>query len=377
MAKQSSKSKSSKKRTDRQSLKNIALAVHGGAGVMTRASMSEANEKRYLKHLEGALKAGYQALKEHGSSLDAVEEAVRYLEDCPMFNAGRGSVFTHEGKNELDAAIMDGCDCMAGAVAAITNIKNPITAARAVMEQSPHVLMVGKGAEQFARKFGLEMIDPAYFHTDHQWKHLQQVLVEAEEEEQQALLRARNGAKSSNAHAESNGGGKNEKTATAARVGKVQSAAKVRVSTKDKAARLKKFGTVGAVAVDEDGNLAAATSTGGTVNKQYGRVGDSPLIGAGTYADNHTCAVSTTGHGEYFIRYVAAYDVSALMKYAKLSLPEAANHVVHETLLKAGGEGGLIAIDRKGNCALPFNSEGMFRGCISKKGEVHLGIYGD
>ena len=352
MAKHSTRSQSSTKSGDRQSFKNIALAVHGGAGVMSRSSMSEADEKRYLKHLEGALKAGYKALREHGSSLDAVEEAVRYLEDCPIFNAGKGAVFTHEGKNELDAAIMDGCDCMAGAVAAVTNIKNPITAARAVMEQSPHVLLVGKGAEQFARQFGLEMTDPAYFHTAHQWKHLQQVLAEAAEDEHAVRVAARipvNG----------------------------KSTSKSKPANKRTPAALKKFGTVGAVAVDEDGHLAAATSTGGTVNKQYGRVGDSPLIGSGTYADNHTCAVSTTGHGEFFMRYVAAYDVSALMKYAKMSLPDAAIHVVHDTLLQAGGEGGLIAIDRKGNCALPFNSPGMFRGCISKKGELHLGIYGD
>jgi beta-aspartyl-peptidase (threonine type) len=315
----------------REVFEDIVLAVHGGAGVITRENMSTEAEREYIKHLTAALKAGYKVLQKRKSSLDAIEAAVRYLEDCPLFNAGRGAVFTCDGKNELDAAIMDGRTRSAGAVASVTRIRNPISAARAVMEKTEHVLLVGKGAERFARTAELEIVDPTYFHTEARWKQFQQTLKSA------------------------NGGGRERPVLE----------------------RIRKHGTVGAVACDQKGNLAAATSTGGMVNKRFGRVGDSPIIGAGTYADNASCAVSSTGHGEFFIRSVAAYDVAALMKYKKMSLGRAANFVVHDTLLKMGGDGGLIAIDAEGNCALPFNTEGMFRGCVTSDGNIYAEIYGE
>jgi len=315
-----------------ETFSDIVLAVHGGAGLLSRDDISADSEKQYIKHLQNALKAGYALLKKGKSSLDAVEASVRYLEDCPLFNAGRGAVFTCDGKNELDASIMDGKTLSAGAVAAVHTVKNPISAARAVMEQTEHVLLAGKGAERFAKTSGLEIVDPSYFYTEERWQQLQRMRRSRKKEVEERPVLQRGS---------------------------------------------RKYGTVGAVALDRRGNLAAATSTGGTMNKRFGRVGDSPIIGAGTYADNATCAVSSTGHGEYFIRAVAAYDVCALMKYKKMSLSKAAEHVVHETLLKLGGSGGLIAIDAKGNCALPFNSAGMFRGCVTADGNLYAAIYGE
>jgi beta-aspartyl-peptidase (threonine type) len=322
----------------------VVLAVHGGAGVINRENMTGEMETEHRAGLEAALKAGFAVAKAGGNSLDIVEAAVRTLEDCPAFNAGCGSVFTHEGKIEMDAAIMDGKSLKAGAIASVTNIRNPITAARAVMEKTAHVFLVGKGAEEFAAGAGLPIVDPSYFWTERQWSKLQRILKEDSEKAQ--------------------ANSKNETSKCA------------ESSDAATCSEMKKYGTVGAVAVDAQGNLAAATSTGGTMNKQFGRVGDSPLIGSGTYADNGTCAISTTGHGEYFIRYVAAYEVCALMKYKQLPLAEAAAHVIHEVLMPVNGRGGLIALDASGNCALPFNSEGMFRGCIETDGTLHVAIYG-
>lgn len=300
--------------------RNVVLAVHGGAGVLTAKNVTAAKETRYHEVLQQALQAGWKAIKNGRASLDAVEAAVKVLEDSPLFNAGKGSVLTIDGRIELDAAIMDGATCDAGAISSVTSVKNPVVAARAVMEQTDHVLFTGKGAERFARNAGLKIVTQDYFMTPHRQQEW-----------------------------------KKERT--------------------DASAVTRKFGTVGAIARDQQNNLAAATSTGGTLNKAFGRVGDSPIIGAGCYADNETCAVSCTGHGEYFIRYVAAYDVAARMKYAGQALHAAADSVINKTMRAAGGEGGLIALDARGNCALPFNTQGMFRGCISADGEMFTAIF--
>jgi beta-aspartyl-peptidase (threonine type) len=313
--------------------KKIMLVMHGGAGTITRKSMTPEAEKQIREALEQALRAGHAVLTRGGSSLDAVEASIRILEDSPHFNAGKGAVFTHEGKNELDAAIMDGRTMNAGAVAGVTIIRNPISAARAVMEKSKHVMMAGRGAELFATKMGLEIVDPSYFWTERRWKALQQELVR---EQQHSSL--------------------------------------------ESTVEPKKFGTVGAVALDREGNLAAGTSTGGTTNKQFGRIGDSPVIGAGTYAANNSCAVSATGTGEYFIRWTVAYDIAALMKYKGMPVQAAAEEVVMHKLVTEGGkqaEGGVIALDRNGNFAMPFNTEGMYRGWIGADGVPHVLIYKD
>jgi L-asparaginase / beta-aspartyl-peptidase len=295
-----------------------AIALHGGAGAMARDNYTDEQVAQYETELNTALEIGIEILKNGGTSLDAVEQVVRYLEDCPLFNAGRGAVFTHDGKNELDAAIMEGSELKAGAVAGIGNIKNPITAARMVMEKSPHVLMFGKGASLFASQNGAEVVDSSYFHTDRSWQSLQRALE-----------------------------------------------------------RDKKMGTVGCVALDKEGNLAAATSTGGMTNKRYGRVGDVPIIGAGTYANNNTCAVSATGHGEYFIRYTVAHDISALMEYKELTLNQAAELVVMDKLVKAKGDGGIIAVDKFGNVNLSFNTSGMFRAYATESGDRGVGIFAE
>ncbi|HJQ36907.1 MAG TPA: isoaspartyl peptidase/L-asparaginase [Thermoanaerobaculia bacterium] len=316
-----------------QEAKKFMLVIHGGAGTINRKNMTPEREKEYRAALEQALRTGQAVLARGGSSLDAAEATVRFMEDNPLFNAGKGAVFTHEGKNELDAAIMDGKTKKAGSVAGVTIIRNPITAARAVMEKSKHVMMTGRGAELFATKMGLEVVDPSYFWTERRWKALQEELLKEQSEKPQAAL----------AVADEN-----------------------------------RFGTVGAVALDQSGNLAAATSTGGTTNKMYGRIGDAPIIGAGTYADNETCAVSATGAGEFFIRWTVAYDIAALMKYRGLTVQQAADQVVNKTLKAVpGAEGGVIALDAKGNFAMPFNSEGMYRGWIGADGVPHVEIYRD
>jgi len=305
-----------------------AIAIHGGAGTILRENMTPEKEQAYTDALNAALDIGERILRDGGSSMDAVEQTVMYLEDSPLFNAGKGSVFTHEGKNELDASIVDGATRYAGAVGGVTVVKNPIRAARAVMEQSEHVLLTGKGAEQFAEEQGLEIVDPKYFFTEERWESLQRA--KAAEDQPTGFLPA---------------GPDN------------------------------KYGTVGCVALDKKGNIAAGTSTGGMTNKRYNRFGDVPVIGAGTYANNATCGVSCTGHGEYFIRYAVAYDISALMEYKGLGLEEAASYVIYEKLMEAGGSGGLVAVDKMGNVALVFNSPGMYR-AYAKPGEREVGIYG-
>jgi beta-aspartyl-peptidase (threonine type) len=305
------------------------MVIHGGAGTITRASMTPETEQLYRAALEQSLRTGHAILAKGGSSLDAVEAAIRVMEDNPLFNAGKGAVFTHDGKNELDAAIMDGKTKAAGSVAGVTIIRNPITAARAVMEKSEHVMMTGRGAELFATSVGLEIVDPQYFWTERRWKSLQKELLEEKGQKPQAAL-----------------------------------------PFPDE----KKFGTVGAVAVDRNGNLAAGTSTGGMTNKKYGRVGDAPIIGAGTYAENESAAISATGHGEYFIRWSVAYDIAALVKYRGMSVADASNEVIHKKL-PPKGEGGVIVLDAKGNFAMPFNSEGMYRGWIGTDGTPHVLIY--
>lgn len=308
---------------------NISIAIHGGAGTILRSTMTEELQSKYEAGLKMAIDAGYSVLAQGGSSLDAVEASVRSLEDCPLFNAGRGSVFNHVGKHEMDASIMDGRNCTAGAVCGISNVRNPVSLARAVMEQSEHVLLSGAGAETFARAQGLPMEQDAYFYNEQRYQQLQE-----------ALLKGR-----------------------------------VQLDHSDKATTERKFGTVGAVALDAAGNLAGATSTGGMTNKQWGRIGDSPIPGAGTWASNNTCAVSCTGHGEFFIRAVVGHDIHCLMDYKGLSLQEACDTLVHEKLLRLGGEGGLVAVDKAGNIAMPFNSEGMYRACRNSHGREEVLIY--
>lgn len=303
------------------------LVIHGGAGVKPE-KLSAEREKQCRAGLEEALRAGYEILDRGGTSLDAVEAAVRVLEDSPYFNAGKGAVFTRDGRNELDAAIMDGKDRRAGAVAGVSRIKNPISAARAVMEKSKHVLLVGEGADRFAAEAGLEMVSPVYFWTPYRWKELEEEL-----------------------HKES----KSEKHGALSPPGDGH------------------FGTVGAVALDRHGNLAAATSTGGMTAKRPGRIGDSPVIGAGTYADD-LCAVSGTGHGEVFIRFAVAHDLAARMRYKGESLREAADEVLRQLPEEKDGAGGLIALDRAGNYAMPFNTKGMFRGYITD-GAPHVAVF--
>lgn len=307
------------------------VAIHGGAGAMSRAAMSAEQEKKYLQALEEILQAAQAILAAGGSALDAVTEAVRRLEDCPLFNAGHGAVFTSAGTHELDASIMDGATLRSGAIANVDCIRNPVLAARKVMEASKHVFFVGQGAVAFAREQGVEMVDPAYFSTPARHEQLLRV----QREQPDAAVLDHDGQ---------------------AMVARAQPAPAEPLDAD------RKMGTVGAVAVDAHGNLAAATSTGGITNKQVGRVGDAPLIGAGCYASNATCAVSTTGTGEMFIRMVAAYDVAARMEYTGATLEAAAARVVHEKLPRIQGKGGLIAVDAQGNVTLPFNTEGMYRG---------------
>ncbi|MDR5739785.1 isoaspartyl peptidase/L-asparaginase [Caballeronia sp. LZ016] len=301
------------------------IAIHGGAGTILRSAMNADTEARYHAALADVLRAGERILASGGRALDAVTEAVRLLEDCPLFNAGHGAVFTAAGTHELDASIMDGSTLDAGAISCVTRVKNPVLAARRVLDVSEHVMFTAAGAEAFAREQGLEFVEPSYFHTDARY---------------QQWLKARGTSRTLLDH----------------------DAAAQATDEDDPIDPARKFGTVGAVALDANGHLAAATSTGGVTNKQAGRVGDAPLIGAGCYANNATCAVSTTGTGEMFIRMLAAYDVSAQMEYRGLALEEAARDVVMNKLPRIDGRGGLIAIDAKGNVALPFNTEGMYRG---------------
>ncbi len=308
----------------------VAIVIHGGAGTITRASLTDEKEASIRAVLEASIKAGYQALLDGAAGTEAITTAINVMENSPLFNAGRGAVFNAAGKNEMDAAIMEGAGLNAGAVASVSHIKNPINLALKVMTNSEHVLLMGEGAEEFARQQGFEMMDPAYFYTDFRWQQLQRV--------------------------------------------KAKEAAQAETTREDQQDQW--FSTVGAVVLDQQGNLAAGTSTGGTANKRWGRVGDSPIIGAGTYANNNSCAVSATGHGEHFIRYVVAYNICNRVELGT-PLAEAADTVINGVLVKAGGEGGVIAMDRAGNITTPFNTEGMYRASIDTDGKMTISIYRD
>ncbi|RBQ03444.1 isoaspartyl peptidase/L-asparaginase family protein [Pedobacter miscanthi] len=317
--------------------KKYVMVIHGGAGTILKKNMTPEKEAAYVAALTKALQAGYAEIKAGKSSLDAVEATIHILENDPHFNAGKGAVFTHDGRNELDAAIMDGKTLMAGAVAGVTTVKNPISAARAVMEKSEHVMMFGDGADKFAKEAGLEIVDPKYFWTKERWDGLQEAL---KEDSTKAVLD--HGSKKSGL---------------------------LGIKNHDY-----KFGTVGCVALDKAGNLAAGTSTGGMTNKKYGRVGDSPIIGSGTYCNNETAGISCTGWGEFYIRNVVAKTISDLMEYKGISVTEASK-IVLDKVGKMGGDGGLIALDKKGNVAMPFNTEGMYRGTITADGKIEVNIY--
>lgn len=309
---------------------DYAMVIHGGAGTILKKNMTPEKEKAYIDALNKALSIGEDILKSGGSSIDAVEKTINFMENSELFNAGRGAVFTHEGKNEMDASIMYGKDQNAGAIGGVTNIKHPISAARAVMEKSEHVMIAGKGAEVFAENNKIEIVDPSYFRTERRWESLQRIL------------------KSDNGET-------------------------ILSEDEDKD---KKHGTVGCVALDKSGNITAGTSTGGMTNKKFNRIGDSPIIGAGTYADNATCGVSCTGHGEYFIRYTVARDIAAMMEYGGKSLAESSDYIVNKKLVQKGGTGGIVALDRNGNIAMDFNTAGMYRG-YTKPGERVVKIYKD
>ncbi len=291
------------------------IIIHGGAGNASNRDINEEQQKEYIEKLSKALSIGEKILADGGTCIEAIEKTINFLEDCPLFNAGKGAVFTHNGHNELDASIMQGWDLNAGAVAGVGDIKNPISAAIKVMTDSKHVLMAGKGASEFAKQQGLEIVDSSYFFTESRWNSLQNIL------------------------------------------------------------KSEKHGTVGCVVLDKYGNLAAGTSTGGMTNKKYNRIGDSPIIGAGTYANNNTCAVSATGHGEFFIRYTVAHDISALMEYKNMSLDDAANLVINQKLVNAGGTGGIIAVDKNGNISMTYNTNMMFRAFAKSTGEKEVAIF--
>ena len=315
----------------------FSIVIHGGAGTILRENMTPEDEAAYKAKLEEAIRVGYEILKNGGSSLDAVEKTINVMEDSPLFNAGKGAVFTNAETNELDASIMDGKTLNAGASAGTTIVRNPINLARAIMEKSPHVMLSGKGAEEFAKEQGIQIVDPSYFFTERRYN---------------SLL-------------------------------KIKETEKVELDHDDKTAfydptiKDSKFGTVGCVALDKNGNLAAGTSTGGMTNKRWGRIGDAPIIGAGTYANNNTCAVSSTGWGEFFIRAMVAHDISALMEYKGLTLQEAAKEVIQKKVPQLGGDGGIVAVDKNGNMVMEFNTAGMYRASMNDKGELYIGIYKD
>lgn len=312
--------------------KSFAIVIHGGAGGISRVALSEEQQTAYTKKLNEALECGYKVLGSNGTAIDAVEAAIIVMEDSPLFNAGKGAVYNSEGNQEMDAAIMDGKTLKAGAVAGVNHIKNPIKAARIVMDSTQHVLLSGKGAEFLVKKYGAEMVDSSYFFTE---KRLQQLKI-------------------------------------------MQAAESRKTSTLFKNKELidnHKFGTVGAVAIDKYGNIAAGTSTGGITNKKYGRIGDSPIIGAGTYANNLTCGISATGTGEYFMRTVAVKEVSSLIQYKNLNPKEALHTVLFDEIGKLGGEGGMILIDKTGNIYWDFNSTGMFRGYKKSSGETKVEMF--
>jgi len=311
---------------------NFGIVIHGGAGTILKKNMSDSLENAYTQKLEEAIRTGHEILANGGTAMEAVTKTINIMEDSPLFNAGKGAVFTHEETNELDASIMDGATLNAGAVAGVTHIKNPIDLALSVMNDSPHVLLSGKGAEIFAEENGFELVDPSYFYTENRFQSLQR-------------LKAQENAKVTAANFE------------------------------DPFIKDSKFGTVGCAALDKNGNLAAGTSTGGMTNKRWNRIGDAPIIGAGTYANNATCAVSSTGWGEYFIRAMVAHDISAMMEYKGVSLEEAAREVIQKKVPDLGGNGGIIAIDKDGNVTMEFNTAGMYRAHMNAEGNLTVGIY--
>ncbi len=314
----------------------FAIAIHGGAGNMLKRKYTPEEEEAYKKVMGEALDLGYSMLSKGAKATDVVEAVIKVMEDSPLFNAGKGSVFTNSGTNEMDAALMDGSNLKCGSVTNVRTIKNPISAAKTIMNKSQFVFLSGNGAEQFAKENGLEIVDTSYFFTQKRWDE---------------MMKIRDSTKT---QLDNEGHGSIESLDS-----------------------VNKFGTVGCVVLDGYGNLAAGTSTGGITNKKYNRIGDSPLIGSGTYANNKTCAVSCTGHGEDFIRIVASHEVHVLMLYKKMSVSKAANKVINEELKSVGGRGGLIAIDHKGNITFQFNTTGMFRGCIDKNGKKTVEIYRD
>ena len=326
----------SAEKTELEKQSEFAIIIHGGAGTILRGNLSKKKEKAYRGKLEEAIRTGYTILKNGGTSQLAVVKTIQVMEASPLFNAGKGAVFTHEETNELDASFMDGETLNAGAVAGVKNVKSPIELAVKIMTDSEHVMLSGEGASIFAKEKGLEMVDPAYFYTERRFKSLQ----------------------------------------------RIKNRAKTKLDNNDKKAAFydsdiknAKFGTVGCVALDKNGNIAAGTSTGGMTNKRWGRIGDAPIIGSGTYANNKTCGVSSTGWGEYFIRSQVAYDISAQMEYQKKTLKEATKDVIQNKLTKLGGTGGVVALDNKGNMSFEFNTAGMYRASMNDAGELVLKIY--
>ncbi|MFT4848653.1 MAG: beta-aspartyl-peptidase (threonine type) [Sediminicola sp.] len=313
---------------------NFGIVIHGGAGTILKENMSDSLENAYREKLKEAITVGHTVLRNGGTSMQAVTKTINIMEDSPLFNAGKGAVFTHEETNELDASVMDGATLNAGAVTGVSRIKNPIDLALAVMDQSPHVMLSGTGAETFAEEKGFLLVDPSYFYTEKRYQQLQKI---KKSEKENAIS----------------------------------------VSFEDPFIKDAKFGTVGCAALDKHGNLAAGTSTGGMTNKRWNRIGDAPIIGAGTYANNATCAVSSTGWGEFFIRGMVAYDISAMMEYKGISLQEAASEVIQKKNPALGGTGGIVSIDKEGNVAMEFNTAGMYRAHMNSEGELIIGIYKD
>ena len=319
-----------------EKINDFAIIIHGGAGTILKKNMTDEKEAAYKAKLEEAIKVGYTILKNGGTSTEAVLKTIQVMEESPLFNAGKGAVFTNAGTNELDASFMDGKTLNAGAVAGVKDVKSPIELAIKIMTDSEHVMLSGEGASTFAKEKGLEMVDPSYFYTENRFQSLQKII-------KQEKTQLDHDAKKANFY--------------------------------DPTIKDSKFGTVGCVALDKNGNIAAGTSTGGMTNKRWGRIGDAPIIGSGTYANNNTCGVSSTGWGEYFIRSQVAYDISAQMEYQKKSLKEATKDVIQNKLTKLGGTGGIGALDKNGNMSFEFNTEGMYRASMDEKGELILKIY--
>ncbi len=320
---------------------NFGIVIHGGAGTILKENMTDSLEAAYEAKLEEAIRTGHEILSKGGTSMEAVTATINIMEDSPLFNAGKGAVFTHDGTNELDASVMDGKTLNAGAIAGVTTVRNPINLALAVMDKSEHVMLSGKGAEQFAAEQNITLVDPSYFYTENRYKSLQRII----DKEKTALDHS------------------------------AASATHLDRDFYDPFIKDSKFGTVGCVALDKNGNLAAGTSTGGMTNKRYNRIGDAPIIGSGTYANNATCAVSSTGWGEFFIRAQVAHDISALMEYKGLTVQEASKLVIQEKVPALGGDGGIVAIDKDGNIAMEFNTAGMYRAHMNKAGELTVKIY--